>query len=260
MVNTTLDLLNNRKSVRAYEEKQIPKEVKDAIIKSAMRAPTAGNMMLYSMIDITDQKIKEKLAETCDHQPFIAQAPLVLMFFADYQRWYDYYKVCGVAEKLGIGTDEIRKPQIGDLMLACCDALIAAQNAVVAAEALGLGSCYIGDIMENYEVHRELLNLPDYVFPISMVVFGYPTEQQKQRKQPDRFDKKFIMFENQYRQLNEAEFDEMYAHIHEAIKQNSGGLQDKNYGELMYTRKYTAEFTQEMNRSAQAAIEAWLRK
>ncbi len=72
----------------------------------------------------------------------------------------------------------MRKPEEGDLFLACCDALIAAQTAVIAAESLGLGSCYIGDIMENYEVHRDLFKLPKYVFPICLVCFGYPTRQQ----------------------------------------------------------------------------------
>ena len=88
-MSQTLELLYSRKSVRAYEEKPVPAAVKAEIIKSALRAPTAGNMMLYSILDITDQGVKERLAETCDHQPFIAKAPLVLMFFADYQRMYD---------------------------------------------------------------------------------------------------------------------------------------------------------------------------
>src|SRR6056297_2480266 len=64
-------------------------------------------------------------------------------------------------------------PQESDLFLACEDAMIAAQNAVIAAESLGIGSCYIGDILENYEYHKELLNLPDWAFPITMVAFGY---------------------------------------------------------------------------------------
>lgn len=256
-MSETISLLNHRKSVRAYKDKPIPTEVKDEIINAAMRAPTAGNMMLYSIIDITDQEIKERLAETCDNQPFIAKAPLVLMFFADYQRWYDYFKVSGITSSLGISENEVRKPEEGDLMLACSDALIAAQNAVVAAEALGLGSCYIGDIIENYEIHKELLDLPDYVFPISMVVFGYPTEQQQERQQPERFDRKFIVFENKYSQLNKVDFDEMYAKTHEKMKSFTGGKLEKSAGEMMYTKKYTADFTKEMNRSAREALKNW---
>jgi nitroreductase len=259
-MNEALKLLYNRRSVRAYEDKPVTKEVKEEIIKAAMRAPTAGNMMLYSIIDITDQALKDRLAETCDHQPFIAKAPLVLMFFADYQRYYDYFKVCGVAEALGISTDELRTPEEGDLLLACSDALAAAQNAVVAAEALGLGSCYIGDIMENYEIHKELLNLPDYVFPTAMLVMGYPTQQQKEREQPERFDKKFVVHENSYKRLDKNEFDEMFEKIHEKMRSFNQGKLDKNHGQVMYTRKYTADFTKEMNRSVRAALKNWAPK
>ena len=80
----------------------------------------------------------------------------------------------------------MRKPQEGDLFLACSDALIAAQTAVVAAESLGIGSCYIGDIMENYEAHRDLFGLPQYVFPICLLCFGYPTQGQMQRPMTPR--------------------------------------------------------------------------
>ena len=252
-MNQTMELLYKRKSVRAYEERPVPPEVKAEIIKAALRAPTAGNMMLYSILDITDQAVKERLAETCDDQPFIAKAPLVLMFFADYQRMYDYYNLCGVEKP-------VRTPQEGDLMLACSDALIAAQNAVIAAEALGLGSCYIGDIMENYEVHKELLELPEYVFPIGMVVFGYPTEQQKERKQPDRYDERFIVFENKYKRLQLNEFEEMFQKIHDNMRSFNQGKLEKNYGQIMYAKKYTAQFTQEMNRSVAEALKNWRRK
>ncbi len=87
---------------------------KAAIIEAALQAPTAGNMTLYSIIDVTDQERKETLAVTCDNQPFIAKAPLVLVFVADYQRWYELF--CHYEE-------EVRQPGLGDLLLACDDAL-----------------------------------------------------------------------------------------------------------------------------------------
>lgn len=70
--------------------------------------------------------------------------------------------------------ERVRKPSYGDFLLAAEDTIIAAQTAVTAADALGLGTCYIGDILENYEEHRRLLGLPDYVAPVAMVVGGYP--------------------------------------------------------------------------------------
>lgn len=80
-------------------------------------------------------------------------------------------------------------------MLAVTDAAIAAQNAVVAAESFGIGSCYIGDIMENCDTQRSLLHLPDYVFPAVMLVFGWPTQQQKDRVKPQRCAMEHIVHE-----------------------------------------------------------------
>ena len=137
-----------------------------------MRAPTAGNMMLYSIIEIEDQALKDRLAVTCDDQPFIAQAPWVLLFVADFQKWMDLFAACGCDELPGVPHGVT--PGLGDLLMACNDALIAAQNAVVAAESLGIGSCYIGDIMELGETHAELLQLPRYTFPAAMLCFGRP--------------------------------------------------------------------------------------
>lgn len=165
-----------------------------------MQAPTAGNQMLYTILQITDQNLKERLAETCDHQPFIAKAPLVLVFLADFQRWYDAFVFAGCHPRL---------PAEGDLMLAVADACIAAQNSVVAAQSLGIGSCYIGDILEQVEIHRELLDLPDYVMPAAMVVYGYPTDQQQNRKKPERFAPAYIVQENRYHTFSASEHEKM---------------------------------------------------
>ena len=155
-MNETIKQLFDRKSVRVFTEQTISQEDKTLILQAATQAPTAGNQQLYTILDITDQSIKEKLVDSCDHQPFIAQAKMLLVFCADCLKWYDAFRTGGCAP---------REPGVGDLLLAVSDANIAAQNAVVAAESLGIGSCYIGDIMENYEQQKEILNLPKYVFP-----------------------------------------------------------------------------------------------
>ena len=256
--NPTLDLLLRRKSLRAYTDQPIPLEVKEQLLQSTLRAPTAGNMTLYTIIDVQDQTLKDRLAVTCDDQPFIATAPLLLLFLADYQRWEDYYTACGVDELCAQKGLERRRPQEGDLFLACCDALIAAQTAVTAAEALGLGSCYIGDIIENYETHRQIFDLPRYVFPISLVCFGYPTEAQKNRPQPERFAPQYIIHPNRYRRLDAAEFEEMYRSTHERVFAGRPQVGEAvNIGQFNYLRKFSAEFSHEMTRSVQAILKAW---
>ena len=76
-MNEIIESLYNRKSVRVYEEKAIPNEMKNVILEAAMQAPTAGCQQLYTILDITDQNLKEALAESCDHQPFIAKAKIL---------------------------------------------------------------------------------------------------------------------------------------------------------------------------------------
>ena len=171
-MNEILRALHERKSVRLYEDRPVPDSVKAAVLEAAVQAPTAGNQQLYTILDITEPQLKHALSITCDNQPFIAQAPMVLVFLADCKKWYDAFRYADCSP---------REPGVGDLLLAVSDANIAAQNAVTAAESLGLGSCYIGNIMEHAAEQRRLLHLPDYVFPAAMVVFGYPTQQQRRR-------------------------------------------------------------------------------
>ena len=192
-MNEVIQQLYDRKSVRVFTDREITPAEKAAILRAAAEAPTAGNQQLYTILDITDQKLKDRLAETCDNQGFIATAKMVLIFCADCRKWYDAYIATGCTP---------RNPGAGDLLLAVSDANIAAQNAVVAAQSLGIGSCYIGDVMENCEIHRELLHLPEYVMPAAMLVFGFPTEQQIQRPKPQRAAMEHIVHENGYRRMD----------------------------------------------------------
>ena len=245
-MNPTLEALFRRKSVRSYQDKAIPPEVKKAILDAALQAPTAGNMTLYTILDITDPAIKARLAVTCDNQTFIATAPMVLIFCADYYRWYQLF--CR-------HEDTVRTPAEGDLLLANADALIAAQNAVVAAESLGLGSCYIGDITENFEVHRKLLQLPEYVVPACMLCLGYPTQQQLDRPKPPRFVCGDIVHENGYSLEKSSRM--------EAMLQARNGLSDPDalhdWIRRFCARKWNCAFSEEMSRSCRSMIQFWTR-
>ncbi|MDD3243867.1 MAG: nitroreductase family protein [Eubacteriales bacterium] len=239
--------LYERKSVRAYTEEPIAPEDRRTILNAALQAPTAGNMMLYTVLDITDPQIKDALAVSCDDQPFIARAPMVLVFVADYARWHRIF--C-----LNQG-ENVRHPGKGDLLLAVADAVIAAQNAVVAAQALGLGSCYIGDILERAEEHRALLKLPEYTIPAAMLCIGHPTAQQQSREKPGRFSMEYMVSENQYPQLSDEALRRM---VEEQARLNRRS--DPSFDGVvsaLYRRKYTADFSREMNRSAAVYLQQW---
>lgn len=250
MINEVLEQLKARKSVRVYTDQPISPEIKDAILQSAFQAPTAGNMMLYTILDITDQHLKETLAVTCDNQPFISKAPVVLVFLADYQRWFDSFEL----EQGAISPEKLRLPAEGDLMLACCDALIAAQNAVVAAESMGIGSCYIGDILERYETHKDLFNLPHYVLPVAMLCFGYPSKSQIDRIKPKRFSKKYIVHENKYQRQTSEQLKEMFS----SQSSNTENFDFSTTISAMLKRKWNCEFSEEMSRSVKKMIDNWV--
>lgn len=239
-MNDTMKLLRNRKSTRVFTDKVISDEIYNEIIDSALQAPTAGNQILYSIIKISDTSLKKKLAISCDNQNFIATAPLVLIFLADHRRWMDSYKFANA---------KCREPGLGDFLLAFEDAVVAAQNTVIAAESFGIGSCYIGDIMENKEYITDLLNLDKYTFPAAMLVYGYPTEQQKERLKPTRFNKKYIVMENSYKTLSEKEHREMFEEVKKTDK-----FDFDEYIQAFCKRKFDSDFAIEMSRSVKEYI------
>lgn len=244
-MNETIKLLMERKSVRQFVQEPMPREDVEAILSAAVQAPSAGNMTLWTIINVTDPEKKAALAKSCDNQPFIATAPMVLVFCADYRRWFEVFKTLDLGE-------ELRVPAEGDFMLATADTIIAAHATVVAADALGYGSCYIGDIIENCDTQREILGLPEYVKPVCMAVFGKPTQSQIERKKPPRFKLEDVVHENGYKMQDADEMIRM-------LKERQG-LDDEAFDRwiMAFTkRKWNCDFSREMSRSAAQMIEEW---
>ena len=244
-INETIRLLEERKSVRQFVQEPMPREDVETILSAAVQAPSAGNMTLWTIINVTDPEKKLALSKSCDNQPFIATAPLVLVFCADYRRWFEVFKTLDLGEAL-------RTPGEGDFMLAMTDAIIAAHATVVAADALGYGSCYIGDIIENCDTQREILGLPEYVKPVCMAVYGKPTPFQIERKKPPRFALSDGVHENSYRLQDAGEMT--------AMLKKRQNLDDEAFDRWIMAfakRKWNCDFSREMTRSAAQMIREW---
>lgn len=251
-MNMVINSLIDRKSVRSFQEHPIPEDLRECIVDCALQAPTAGNQVLYTILDIRDRTIKEKLALLCDDQPFIASAPMVLIFLADTRRWMSIYRAAGI---------EPRKPGPGDLMIALADGLIAAQNSVTAAWSLGIGSCYIGDVLERREELVALLELPSSLMPAAMVVYGYPTERQLARKKPLRFSRDVIVRRDRYSDTDEEILKREFARINRMSAAENGTAGDDDVARAIkafHDRKYASDFVLEMNRSAAGYIKEYL--
>jgi len=256
-MNQTLRIIHHRRSTRKYAATPITSEEKDAILQAALRAPTAGNMMLYTIIEVEDQALKDRLSVSCDNQPFIASASYVLLFLADYQRWveaFNWSDAPRLAMEQGL---QPRLPQEGDLLLACCDALIAAQTAVIAAESLGIGSCYIGDIMENYEVHREMFRLPRFTFPVTLLCFGRPYAEREHPGLTRRFGRNIIVHRDHYTPVDADAFPAMLSRAGQQSPDEVDVEAARKMAQGIYTRKFVSAFSVEMTRSVKRWMDIW---
>lgn len=189
-------MILDRKSVRDFIERDVEEEKRQKIYQAILAAPTTENMMMYTVISVSDPETRNRLSR----QPAIRRAPMVLVFCADYRRWNIIFE--------GM-TEGGRRPQEGEYQLAVLDAVIAAQNAVLAAEALGLSSVYLGDIMEHYEDRAEALGCPVGVIPVVTLCLGYATEAQLNRPYTKRFRQEYLIHEERYRDFSREELLEM---------------------------------------------------
>lgn len=252
--NVTIDLIERRSSTRKFAERQVSDEQRAAVLRAASRAPSAGAMMMYSIIDIRSAQTLGRLAELCDNQPFIAKAPWALVFVADYAKWIDLFSYAGCFEQDYVqqsGRQPRRQVGMAEFALAAQDAVIAAQTSVLAAEAVGLGSCYIGDVVEHAEEVAELLSLPEHTVPLSMLVLGVPAKERPATPHPYE---NLVMREHYHRANEEvlaaqcAEMDAMFC---------AHGTKPYQRVRDIYTRKHTSDFMAEMERSMNVWLKRW---
>ena len=162
-----MDLLNAHRTIRKYTEQEIPEELLNALLHAGTRASTTGNMQVYSIVVTRDMEMREKLSPCHFNQPMIKEAPVVLTFCADFNR---FNKWCGQRDAEP-GYDNFLS-----FVTAAIDALLVAQNVCIAAEDAGLGICYLGTTTYTAENIIEILELPAGVVPVTTVTLGYPAE------------------------------------------------------------------------------------
>lgn len=194
-----MQTIRSHRSIRKYKDKPVPKEILDQIIEAAIRTSTTGNMQVYSIIVTQDKEKKAELHKLHFGQDMILQAPLLLTFNADFNR---FNKWC-LQRKAEPGYDNFLS-----FFTAAIDALIAAQNATIAAESLGLGVCYLGTTTYQAGKLVEFFDLPKGVVPVTTLVVGYPDEN------PDLVDRlpaEAIVHYEKYTDYTEEDIDRVYA-------------------------------------------------
>jgi len=164
--NATLATLLGHRSVRSYGAQNISAETIDTLIAAAQSASTSSNLQVWSVVAVQDEQRRARLAELCGGQKHIAAAPLFLVWLADLSR------NARIAERAEAPLDAL--PFTESFVLGVVDASLAAQNAAVAAESLGLGVVYIGGIRNRPAEVAAELGLPPQVMAVFGLCVGYP--------------------------------------------------------------------------------------
>lgn len=190
-MNETIQTQLNHRSIRQFKKQALSKEEVTLLVDVARHAPTSNFRQSYSIISITDESLKNEIAKIAN-QPYIPSAGHLFVFVVDQRRNTLIAEAKG-AEALVQGSAE-------RFISGFSDALIAAQNMVVAAESLGMGTVYLGSILNDNAKLCQLLNLPEYVFPAVGLAVGWP-DQEPQLK--PRLPRQVLHMENSYKDLED---------------------------------------------------------
>lgn len=154
-----------RRTVRAYESRHISDDLMEKLVEEASHAPTTGNMQLYSVVATRSEEMKKSLAPCHFNQPSVEGCDVVLTFCADFNRFIKWCEASGAKP----GYDNFQS-----FMTAVLDTVIFAQQFCTAAEMKGLGCCYLGTTTYNAPQIAEILELPEFVVPVTTLTLGYP--------------------------------------------------------------------------------------
>ncbi len=235
-----IDVILNHKSIRKYKDEPVNQSLLNKILLAATRASTTGNMQVYSIIVTTDKKVKEQLWEAHFKQNMVLQAPVILTFCADFNR---FNKWCRLREAEP-GYDNFLS-----FFTAAIDALLAAQNAALAAEAFGLGICYLGTTTYNADQISVILNLPSDVVPVTTLVAGYPDENPFLT---DRLPLEGVIHYERYKDYTPADIDKIYAEkdsselTKKLLKENNLKTLAQIFTQKRYTKKDNELFSEKL--------------
>jgi nitroreductase len=161
-----LENLLGHRSVRRYQERALPEGTLQLLVAAAQSAASSANLQLWSVVHVEDSALRRALADVAGGQQHVVQAPLFLVWVADLHRAGELARTRGLGAE-GLGYLE-------SMLVAAVDTALAAQNAVVAAESLGLGTVYIGALRNQPERVAEILGLPSHAFAVFGLCVGWP--------------------------------------------------------------------------------------
>jgi len=233
-----MDTILKHRSIRKYSKRDIEEEKLTAVLEAASRASTTGNMQVYSIVVTRDKAIKEKLWESHFKQGMVLEAPVHLTFCADFNR---FTKWCNQRDA-DPGYDNFLSFFTGAI-----DALLAAQNASLAAESMDLGICYLGTVTWMADRFIEILKLPDLVVPVAALTIGYPDENPGLTS---RLPLEGIVHQETYHDYSAEDIDRIYQGLEELeetrqlLLENNKDTLAQVFTDNRYTRKDNMAFSE----------------
>ncbi|MDI4664013.1 NADPH-dependent oxidoreductase [Xanthobacter autotrophicus] len=206
LLNDTIAALLAHRSVRAFSDRALPEGLIETLAAAAQSAPSSSNLQTFSVVAVENPATKARLAEVAGGQKHVVEAPLVLVWLADLSRLEE------IGRRAGAPTDALSF--LETLFVGIIDAALAAQNALVALESLGLGGVYLGALRNRPEVVAELLGLPPNVVGVFGLAIGYPDPERTADVKP-RMAQRLVLHRERYdASLPQAALD----HYEEAMK------------------------------------------
>lgn len=241
-----ISALHAHRSIRNYKDQAIPEDVLNEVLEAGIRASSSGNMQSYSIIATKDEKLRKALYKPHMEQSMVVDAPVLLTFCADFRRMRKWLAQSGAP----LNFDNFMS-----FMIAAIDATLVSQNVAIAAEAKGLGLCYMGSTLANCDQIGELLELPEGVVPVVGYSLGYADENPEVR---DRLPLSGLIHREVYQDHSEQEIQDIYHERETAgwnrymsfpeLKQmiDESGVENlaQVYTKLKYTKDSHVEFSQ----------------
>jgi nitroreductase len=212
-LNNVIEQLLGHRSVRAYSSEPLPAGTLEQLVAAAQSASTSSNFQFWSVLAVQDPARRERLAALADNQRFIVQAPLFLIWLADLSR------LSRLSQSQDLTVEAL--PFLEPFMVGLIDAAVAAQNAVVAAESMGLGTVYVGALRNHPEQVAAELGLPPMVMPVFGMCIGYPDPTRPASVKP-RLPQSVVLHHEQYDAGSEAEHVAAYDAVLTEFQEGQG--------------------------------------
>ncbi|MCJ7577844.1 MAG: nitroreductase family protein [candidate division Zixibacteria bacterium] len=234
------DLIKKRRSVRNFKDQEIPKHIIEELLDAANNAPSGGNIQPISIILVQEPERRKELSKMVGDQPWVKNAPLSMIFCIDFfriKKWASMFEADFKGEKA-----------LSHFLIAYADLMCSAQNVVILAESYGLGSVYIGTILDAIDKVRKYFTIPHYVLPMMVLSIGYPKSVPKN---VPKLKRDVIVHREEYKELSDDE-------IKKAFEDKYGSFDDNL--ERYFQRIYVEAVEADKQEKPEWADPEWIKK